>query len=266
MSEKAIGERIVSVRYKKEGIELGFASGNKLVLSADTFTEFHLYEGKYLTEEELSALLHATNEDAYYSLALKWLTKHVLTEAEVTDKLLAKEVDEDTIYGIIKRLKDQKLIDDEVYARTYAKDVGALRYYGKDKILFELRRKGIPESILKDLKFKEENEREKAFRYASFLNRKYISPSLKKKQKAYAALLQRGFDEDIAREAVEACVVPPEAEVESRLLERHYRLARAKYARKYGGYELNQHIYASLRKKGFRHEEIKAAMAKGEEE
>lgn len=266
VSEKRTGDTVVSIRYRKSGVEVSFASGNKLLLSAATFTEFRVYEGKELTEEELSALLKATYEDTYYSQALRWLTKRVLTEAEISAKLLNKELDQDTVYSIVKRLKDQKLIDDEAYARTYAKDIGAFRYYGKKKILQELRQKGIPEDVLKTLKFKEEAEREKAFRYASLLNSKFISPSEKKKQKAYAALLQRGFDEMVAHEAVESCVVPPEKEVETRLLDRHYRLARAKYARKYGGYELNQRIYASLRKKGFRHEDIKAIMAQGEEE
>ena len=55
MSERKIGEEIVSVlavKAKKDEVRVYLSDGEKLAMSPDSFTEFHLYEGKELSLEE----------------------------------------------------------------------------------------------------------------------------------------------------------------------------------------------------------------------
>lgn len=266
MSEKRIGDTITQIKYKKDEVQVHFDSGNKLHLSAEAFTDFHLYEGKEIDEEELSSLLYAASEDKYYTYALKLLGKEVYSEKQIQTKLFGKGADEDMVVSITDKLKKLGLIDDVSYAKTYAHDVGSLRLYGKNKILYELRANGISPKIINELVFTEEAEREKAFRYASYLNRKYVkSPSEKKNLQVIRTLISRGFDESVAEEAVAACVSPMDKEAESKLLERYFELSKAKYSRKYAGYALKEKIYVDLFKKGFKSRDIKEIIEKGVE-
>ena len=264
MSEKRIGDAITTIKYKKNEILLNFNSGNKLLLSVETFTEFHLYEGKELSEEELSSLLHAASEDKYYVYALGLLSKEVYSEKQIQTKLFGKGADEDTVLAVVTRLKKGGLIDDEAFARTFASDVGSLRLYGRNKILYELRSKGISPAVVAKIEFSEKEELDKAFRYASYLNRKYVkTPSEKKSLQVIRALIARGFDEQIAEKAVEESVSPMDEEAEAKLLQRYFELAKAKYSRKHVGYSLKEKVYMDLRKKGFRSRDIKELIEKG---
>ena len=264
MSEKRIGDVVSSIKYKKSEVVISFASGNKVALSELAFTDFHLYEGKELSEEELSTLLHAAVEDKYYVYALGLLGKEVYSEKQIQTKLFARGADEEMVLSIVSKLKSMGLIDDALFAKTYASDIGGLRLYGKNKILFELREKGISPRIIAELEFKEKDELDKAFRYASYLNRKFVkTPSEKKAIKVIRALIERGFDEQIAEKAVEECVSPMDEDAENKLLERYFELSKAKYSRKYVGYSLKEKIYLDLRKKGFKTRDIKSLIEKG---
>lgn len=264
MSEKRIGDVVTQIKFKKDGILVGFDSGNKVTLSSETFTDFRLYEGKELDETELSAFLAAAFVDRYYVYALRLLSKEAYSEKQVQTKLYGKGADTQTVSIVMEKLKAIDLIDDAAFAESFAKDVGALRLYGKNKILFELHRRGISPKVVATLEFPEKEELEKAFRYASFLNRKYVkSPSEKKATQAIASLISRGFDEAIAEQAVDACIKPADRESELRLLERYFALSQAKYSRKYGGYQLKEKVYLDLRKKGFKNDDIKMMIEKG---
>lgn len=266
VSEKRIGDTITQIKYKKDEVIVIFASGNKIALSPETFTDFHLFADKEIDEEELSTLLHASMMDRYYVYALKLLGKDVYSERQIQNKLFAKGADEDTVWAVTKKLKALGLIDDVLFAKTFASDIGSLRLYGKNKILYELRLRGISPSIIASLDFPEEEERDKAFRYASYLNRKFVkSPSEKKTFQVIRSLVARGFDESIAEAAVAECVSPTDQETEQKLLERYFELSKAKYSRKYTGYQLKEKIYLDLRKKGFASRAIKATIEKGVE-
>lgn len=267
MSEKRIGDVISAVKIKSDGIAVSFERHDKIVLSPESFTDLRLYEGKVLTFEEIEELNRLALSDKYYLYGLRLLGKEARSVRETKTKILAKGADEETTALVIERLKKAGLLNDVTFAETFQQDIGDLRLYGKNKILFELRLKGIPPYIIEKLEFPEEKELDKAFRYASYLNRKYVkSPSEKKIFQAISSLIARGFDEQIAEKAVDACVSPNDEESERKLLERYYGLAKAKYARKYGGYQLKEKIFIDLRKKGFATRDIKEILSQEDDD
>lgn len=263
VSEKRTGEplTVVSVKVKGREAKVSLSSGDKLVLSVDSFTEFHLYQGKELGEAELRRINELSRQDQSYDLAIKWLSHDSYSSAEIQRKLLAKGFDPSIVKAVVARLTELGLLDDARFARTYAEDVGDLRLLGHNHIIYDLRVKGIDEEILRSLSFPKEKELDKAKRYASVLDRRYYrAPYAKRLLKINRALMERGFDEAVAHEAAKEMASAPNPEIERGELEKSFGLAHAKYAKKYSGYELSRHIYASLVRKGFGYEEVKAIL------
>ena len=261
MSEKRTGEplTVLSVSAKSKEVLVILSNGEKLNLSVDSFTEFHLYAGKVLEQKELEQLSRYASQDQAYEAAIKYLSRDSHSAIEVWRKLVSKDFDPTIVNAVVNRLKQSGLIDDAHYAKTYAEDVGDLRLIGYNRIVYDLRSKGIGEDILATLSFPREKELDKACRYATHLDRRYYrTPRGKRILKINHALLERGFDESIAHEAATSCVSEENAEVERAELEKAYALAEAKYSRKYEGYDLTRHIYAYLIRKGFPFEEAKS--------
>lgn len=72
---------------------------------------------------------------------------------DIKDKLRRWDLSELQIDSIIQQLKEQKFIDDDRYAKAYAKDKNQFNTWGKTKIRYHLQVKRIPsESIAEALK------------------------------------------------------------------------------------------------------------------
>ena len=266
MSQKSIGEKIERVSKKRSGFCVEFEGGEKIVLSEDAFTEFRLYDGKVLSDHERKRLGEIYSQDSYYSYALRLLSHDMVSVHQIREKLTAKGAEPETVNKIVQRLKKTGLLDDERYARTYASDVGDLRLYGRNKILAELKMKGIPFSLLSELEFPEEKELDKALRYGRAVDaRSGKTPYDKKKFKIVKSLLQRGYDLRIAEEAAEKVTTHIDPKDEEQALDRQYALAKGKYSKKYFGYELKQHILAYLVRRGFDYDKIKEKLQEVEE-
>lgn len=263
MSERRTGESVTveSVKAKKNGVHVVLSNGEKLTLSVDSFTEFHLYMGKELQDEELASIMEFANQDKAYDTALRYLGRDAYSSMELQRKLLAKDFEYRQVRSVIDRLEDSGLLNDEQFAHTFAEDVAGLRLIGRNRILYELREKGIGEDVLKTLSFPSEVELEKACAYATSLDKRYYrTPRARKSFKIHSALLTRGFDEEIAHEAVNRCITATDPGVEKSELDKALVLAKAKYSRKYEGYELRTHMYAYLIRKGFPHDEVQAIL------
>ena len=263
MSTKRTGSplTVVSVKAKEREVKVLLSNGDKISLSVDSFTEFHLYAGKELTQEELDGITAYANQDEAYDKALRYLGRDSYSAAEIQRKLTAKGFEPGIIESVITRLTKAGLIDDVLFAKTFAQDVADLRLLGEHRILRDLRMKGVSESIIATLTFPREAELDKATRLASSLDRRYFrTPYGKRLLKIKHALIERGFDEDVVAEAANACVSPSDPNVEKAELDKAFALAYAKYSRKYEGYDLSQHILAALARKGFGYDEVKTIL------
>ena len=257
MSSVKTGSTIANIAKKKSGAVLYLEDGRKIALSFDSFTEDPLYVGKALSEKEIQHLVDLSKNDALFAYALKLCLSDSKTEREIQERLAKKDAKPESIRLILARLKGAGLIDDPSYAAVYRDDVAALRCYGKRRVLFDLSKKGIPESILSSLSFPREEELSRAIRYAELLNKRASKvPNSRKKPKMIQGLIERGFEEDIAREAVEQAATKNDEEEERNALAKDYFAYKVHFERKYDGYALRQKILAALMRKGYRYEDI----------
>ncbi len=260
MSGNQTGElTIKEIKKKPSSVVVVFSSGEKWNLSPSTFTESPLYEGKTLTEKEAADLLRFQQEEEYYDKALALLEKQNYTVSVLSRKLLDKGADKAQVSSICLRLQEEGLLDDKRYAKTYAEDVARIRCLGKRRVLFDLKKKGIRDDILSSLSFPEEAELEKAREAANLFDRKYArATNLSKKAKVIKNLMERGFSEEIARQAANEKVTMNDMEDEKARLRASYELAQIRYGRKYEGYEKKKRVVAYLLKQGYRYEDILA--------
>ncbi len=267
VSGKQTGNAIKEIKKKSSTVVVILSNGEKLKLSHSSYTEFRLYEGKELGEEELASLLSYEKEGEFYDYALRLLGKDNYTVSAITNKLLSKGADAKQTSSIIERLKKEDLLDDERYAKVFVEDIAELRCLGKNKILAELKHKGIDEGILSKLEFPEEKEFERACTAASLLDKKYAKAANgAKKDKAIRALITRGFSYDVASRAIEEKLTPNDKEEEKSRLLRDFELAYARYSRKYEGKKIYESVIKSLLRKGYDYDDISSLIVKKKEE
>lgn len=77
-----------------------------------------------------------------------YCSKAERAESDVRKKLLGWELDQETCERIIARLKKENFINEERYCRSFIKDKVQFNKWGRVKIVFELKKKRVPEFII----------------------------------------------------------------------------------------------------------------------
>ena len=268
MSRKSTGNIVISaLSVKPKSVVVGFSNGEKLDLSYNAYSDLRLYEGKEIGEKEYALIVKLSQEDRFYSYAISLLSCGQYTTYEVRGKLLGKGASKEMAFSIADRLTKDGLLNDRDYALNYVEDIGNPRLDGKRKIVEKLKEKGISAEILSVLDFPEGKEKEKALRYCETLNRRLAKvPTSKKREKAFGALLEKGFDGHVAKEAVEEGIEKTEYEDELSCLRKDLAAARRKFRMTEDTYARERKVYAALARKGYNHESIKAVMEESEDE
>lgn len=68
-------------------------------------------------------------------------------EYDVRRKLISWELPEDAVLRILKRLKDEKFLSNERFSRSFINDKMKFNKWGRTKIVYELRKRNIAESV-----------------------------------------------------------------------------------------------------------------------
>ncbi|KKQ07906.1 MAG: Regulatory protein RecX [Candidatus Daviesbacteria bacterium GW2011_GWB1_36_5] len=139
------------------------------------------------------------------------------TEKEIRDYMRAlsfkrkvkgdDEISEMVIESLIEKLKQKKLLDDEVFAREWVRSRRASKKKGNIALKAELFLKGVDRSIIETVLEEEGNSGTQENLAGQALEKKMKSfqalPYLEKKKKALEFLMRRGFDYSISKEVVE---------------------------------------------------------------
>ena len=96
-----------------------------------------LRRGKAPSTSNVSDLDRA-KEAAYRLLAYR--SRSV---AELAGRLKEKGFEEDTVEGVVERLKELRLLDDDDFARRFARELAEVKGYGRFVIAARLREKGV---------------------------------------------------------------------------------------------------------------------------
>jgi regulatory protein len=117
-------------------------------LNLEVVAREHLHVGRELTEAELEALAGADASQRCFEAAARLLGYRPRSETELSQRLARRGFGQDVIEQVIRRLREQGLVDDASFARTWRDNREAVRPCGRQLIRRELREKGISEDII----------------------------------------------------------------------------------------------------------------------
>lgn len=125
---------------------------------------------------------------------------------EIFDKLITWGVSEPVAEEIVCRLREEKYIDEERYAHAFVHDKFVYEHWGKVKISYALRQKGISESLisntLDDVISDEDYVQSLSDLLASRMRGMSLPLSVNDRAKLYRFAMQRGYDSQTFSSAV----------------------------------------------------------------
>lgn len=138
--------------------------------------------------------------------SLRILTASPKSRKQLEGKLKEKGFDRKIVEKTLSRLEGEGLLNDRIYAQAVAGSFLNVRVSGRRRIAYELKKRGIQESIIDDVlrSVSADDEKARAQELAGRHNEKWsrIDPRSRRK-KIYDFLLRRGFDYNLSREVVE---------------------------------------------------------------
>ncbi len=137
-----------------------------------------------------------------YALALKALGRKERTEAQLTDWLRERGVEEEELADVMSRLFEAELLDDQAYAIQFAADKRELRGWGPDRIREALRQRGVAEAFIEQA-VECEDESEQLERAVGLLSERELAcDSDAERGRALQLLVRRGFPLEVGYAAV----------------------------------------------------------------
>lgn len=126
---------------------------------------------------------------------------------EVRDKLKKKDSDPELVEAVVKKLRKEDFINDKRFAHAYAHDKFRLQKWGRIKIRQHLRMHDLDAAELETALYEATPDKDYGELLRELLEKKASTlkkePPFAKKQKITRFLLQRGFEGDLIREALE---------------------------------------------------------------
>lgn len=234
-------------------------------VNENTFVRHALLKGRTYTAAEFLRLQEQLVEEAAYESALYYIEHRLRTIQEVQQMLIEKGYERKVSQNVIRRLCTQKLLDDTYYSQCYVRTKKREGKSGRQKIIRELKEKGIildEEALSEDYSLAEEQKN--CDKQAQRWQQRYAKSSCQEqKQKIRQKLFQQGFPEAAIQESLHQLQWEEEKEIQKiqQVGEKYWR----KYAR-YPFYERKQKTYQALYRKGFRGETIRTFLVAKEGE
>ena len=201
---------ITNIAWEKGTANITVNEEETLRFSRDDFSERPLAVGESVDLTELREWLLPRQYQAALHKAVAFLAIRNHSALEVKQKLKARKYMESTIEMVLYKLEQEKILDDEAFARNWIRE-RMHRQYGKMRIAQELHEKGISRELAARA-FEElaEEMGEDADTPIRALARTLLwrvrneADERKAMDKVLAAMARRGFFHQEARSAVEA--------------------------------------------------------------
>lgn len=198
---------VSKIERKGNRVKISFLQSEPLLLSKETFNKYPLYINQTITEEFLDELNLYDQLQNSKQIALRYLSIRNHSSYEIKRKLSQKKLSPSIITKTLEYLLDAGLIDDEKFTHDYAIELSKRKHFGINRIKIELSRKGISDSIIKEvtkeLLIHPDNEKKKlesaAAKYLRHLPEK-LNPA--EKQKLINFLFRKGFSWDLIKEFI----------------------------------------------------------------
>ncbi len=172
-------------------------------LTLETTMKNRLKVGQIITKERLSQIQLESEKNTAFDKALTHLSATRKTEKQIRVYLQGKGSLEDVIDYVVEKLRSYNFLNDGEYAEAYV-EMAAKRKGGK-LIRMELRGKGVSDSEIDEALLGLDEDTQVSA--ATEMVKKYMRgkvADVQTLQKAYRYLMSKGFDYDVAKQALSA--------------------------------------------------------------
>lgn len=160
--------------------------------------------GQELSDSEIAAIQEAESEEKAYLKALDYLARRDYAEAELRKKLALKGFSADQIHQAITRIRSLGYINDRNFAENWIRDRCEFNPRGSRMLRYELKLKGVQESVIEDSLAAVDDERA-AFACAERYARRLAGLDwMTFRNRLGGYLARRGFPYDVIREVARA--------------------------------------------------------------
>ena len=239
-------ERII--KKKNNQYQIMLSDKTSLSFYDDTIIKYNLLSKKEFDKKKLEEVIKYNNNIKAYYDALKYIKSKLRTKREIEDKL-RMNYGNDTIKDTIKRLEEQKYLNDEVYIKSYIADQINLSLKGPKKIIYELEKLGFKSNeVEKYLDYDDnfwQDRIKKIINKKIKSNRNYSKRTLQNKIKE--DLKTMGYTFDLIGNLVDNMDYSDDEDIIKKEILKAYR----KYSRKYKDKELEFKLKQYLYSKGY---------------
>lgn len=218
-----------------------------IILYEDVILKFELLLKKEI--EDLCVIKNYNEKFSLYDKTLGYISKKLRCEKEIRNYLSNYTTNQDDIDNIIKKLYDNKILDNKLYIKNYINDKIYLTLEGPNRIKNDLINLGFDSYLVEDelIEFNQELIQERI--------NKYINKQLKVNKKSLYVfknkmlfnLINLGYENNDILKVLNKVSLD-----EDNLKSKEEEKLRKKYSRKYDGYELENIIKRKLFEKGYR--------------
>ena len=175
-------------------------------IDTETFLRSGLRPGDELTDEELHELIQASDAQRAKEKALYLLEHRSHSKKELTEKIARTAASREAAQAAADRMEELGLLNDEDYARRYARELFTRKRWGAMRVKQELKRKGIAPELVDELLTEYQDEDATLENMRALLEKKYPDwpDDEKVRRRAFAALQRLGYSYADIRRAMES--------------------------------------------------------------
>lgn len=247
--------------------EFSFSCSKEIVYSNN------ICKGKSIDLDYIKSIITEDNYIKCKNSALRIIERRYKTERQITDKLIEKQYDTDTIKKTVNFLKEYKFIDDFKFTRLYIEE--KINHCGKKKIMYDLKKKGISEQVIeKQLEILDNAAyEENAFKFAekkynSLIKNENNVKNIYRRLGNY--LIRNGYDSALVKKILDSTINKEELELKEKIYKKDinslYSIAKKRYniitKSESNVNKISIKLSQYLMRKGYLWEEIKPILKK----
>ena len=247
--------KILKYKKIKNKYKVYFDNDSSIDLYENTILNNNLLLKKDISESDLDKIKKDNEKEEIYQRSLKYINIKMRSKEEIKKYLSKYKYNNSSIEYVIKKLENNKIINDELYIKAYIYDKINLSNDGPNKIKYYLLSEKMDENLINN--YIDEIDEEVVKNKLNRLIDKKIK-SIKNcsgnvlKQKITMYFINLGYSKEMIEEVLSNKDVDNNEEG-VKLYNKLYN----KYSKKYQGYELENLLRQKMYQKGFDLSEIK---------
>lgn len=185
---------VTLLKRPKHRYKISFGT-HTLEVHEDVMIKYRMMKGSVFTRDELEEIVLADEQQRAYADALNALSRKMRTSYEIGMRLEEKGWTKEVVHEVLQRLREEKLIDDAVYAQEWAQQRVKSRGKGKMWVRHELRQKGVEKPLIEEAlgMVSEEEELTSAHELALKKWRSSSGDVQDRRRKTGSFLMRRGY-------------------------------------------------------------------------